>query len=54
MEDSIDKMVRQAKGGKGQIAMKEMGVLDDLNKMVKDPLKKAREEHPLKDAAGFK
>jgi hypothetical protein len=55
IEDSIDKLVRESKGKKGgNTEAIEIGKLDEKNKMVKDPLKKTREDHPLKDAAGYK
>jgi len=55
LEDSIDKIVKQAgKGGKQ--GGKNVNVLDELKENVKEPAKaKMKEEHPLKDApAGYK
>lgn len=54
LEDSIDRIVKQAKGG-GKSGKKGEGMLDDLKANPKDQLKQStKEPHPLKDAPGYK
>ena len=54
MEDSIDRIVKQAKGG-GKDVKKGGGMLEDLKVNPKDQLKQSmKEQHPLKDAPGYK
>ena len=47
MEDSIDRIVKQAKGG-GKDGKKGGGMLEDLKANPKDQLKQSmKEQHPL-------